>query len=65
MQTSGHSLGSLQKYTQISCFYVNFLEVSPLKVISVDIWADHLHAARVDEALDATFHAGVDDVLRS
>lgn len=40
-------------------------KVSPLEVISVDVGADHLHAAGVDEALHGTFHARFDHVLRS
>lgn len=38
---------------------------SPDEGVSVHVGADHLHAAGVDQALDATLNAGVDHVLRS
>lgn len=38
---------------------------SPDEVFSADVGADHLHAAGVDQRLDAQLHTGSDDVLRA
>lgn len=38
---------------------------SPDEVLSVDVGADHLHAAGVDQRLDAQLHTGPDHVLRA
>lgn len=38
---------------------------SPDEVVSVGVGADHLHAAGVDQRLDAQLHTGLDHVLRS
>lgn len=34
-------------------------------MVFVEVGADHLHAAGVDQRRDAAFHAGFDHVLRS